>query len=567
MTVSLDRFVTVDITRATRTVSRRGFGTVMLAGYHTAWADRVRSYSDPDDMVSDGLPDFHPLVLAARSLVAQDPRVPTFKIGRRVGAPIQTMRLFPSTPTEAEEYEVTINGVRFPVVADAVPTIAEITAAFTLLMNADTDAVIASGVTSTTGIQTLSGATFNGLRGDGPYEPPRNVTFTLNAHADWDATIMTVAGLDTSGRVQTETFNIPDGGGTTLTGAKIFSEITTLTIPAQSGAGGTLLMGVGVLFDLAGDLDFTATDGATYVQVAMDDTGAWFAFTDVSLNLDMRDMTALPATSLQTDLADIQAVDADWYGLVIVDAQSGAQISDANTWVANEVVLHAAHSVDFDVPTTATDDIASSLENFSALRTFLFWSRANHGSFPNAALLGRIFPLTVGSATYAFKQLIGISPDSLGETEVEILIGTPQSPGGKRVTAYIEAVPTGTNTGTAITVGGQVPGGEWIDVIVGIDFIRARLQEVVINLLISSPKVPFTEAGIDSIVGLVRNVLNLVARAPYAILDPASITVQGTALADVPEAERQARYYDGVNWDARVQGAIHATRIRGTVRP
>jgi hypothetical protein len=115
----------------------------------------------------------------------------------------------------------------------------------TAAADADTDAIIASGVTSTTGVQNVAGGALNGVLGAGVVLPTRILTITLSAHADWDATTIVVSGKDASGFDQMENFIVPNGGGVVLSGTKRFKQITNVMIPAQSGPGGTLLMGVG----------------------------------------------------------------------------------------------------------------------------------------------------------------------------------------------------------------------------------------------------------------------------------------------------------------------------------
>jgi hypothetical protein len=111
---------------------------------------------------------------------------------------------------------------------------------------ADVDAIVAT-LASTAGIQTLTTTALDGVVGDDEMFPPRNVTLTLSASADWDATTAVVTGLDASGATVTENLTIPNGGAATVTGAVLFKSIVSLVVPAQSGTGGTATMGFGSL--------------------------------------------------------------------------------------------------------------------------------------------------------------------------------------------------------------------------------------------------------------------------------------------------------------------------------
>lgn len=111
---------------------------------------------------------------------------------------------------------------------------------------ADVDAIIATGASAATA-QTVSGAALDGVIGSDDMVPPRNVVLVLNSHADWDATVATVTGLDADGNVQQEDLLIPNGGNATVTGVKLFTKITSFYIPAQTGATGTYTLGTGSL--------------------------------------------------------------------------------------------------------------------------------------------------------------------------------------------------------------------------------------------------------------------------------------------------------------------------------
>lgn len=108
---------------------------------------------------------------------------------------------------------------------------------------ADADAIIVTG-TSTTGTQTLDAADFDGVIGAGYLNVPAFITFTFNSNANWDATNITVTGVLADGSTGTDTIAIPDAGNATVTGDVAFWKITGVSIPAQSGTGGTYTMGV-----------------------------------------------------------------------------------------------------------------------------------------------------------------------------------------------------------------------------------------------------------------------------------------------------------------------------------
>lgn len=569
MPTSLSRFVSSSIVRRTRFSSRPNFSMAMILGYHALWAAVSRTFTDPSELLDLGMPESHPIYLAAVALCSSSDRPPQFKVGKRAGAPTQSMRLTPSAPTAAEVYSFSVHGVTFEITADSTPTVAELTAALTLLVNADPDAIIASGQGSTAGTQALDATDFNGVMDETTISPPRNVTFTLNAHVDWDATTMVVTGTDEDGRVQTEDFVIPNGGGAVLTGTKLWSSITGVAIPAQSGTNGTLLMGVGGKFDEDGELDITATDGTTHVDIACDTAGAWNAWRDLTDNWAVEDRTAVPGTTLTTDLTNLRNADAAWFGLILADAQSEAQIVQAAAWAETEPVLLLTHDIDSDEETDDEEGVARALKDLGYLHTKPFHTRKNHGRFPEAVAFGVVHgPFVPGQADWEFKTLPGIEADAFSEDVINRIVGTGTDPlAGKNGTVYVEAIPAGVNEGTAITIGGLVSGGEWADVVTGLLWLDSELDLASFDFRVNAEKVPFTDAGIDRYHGVVQNVLLRAAREPYNILVESSLTSQATPRAETEAADRQARRYRSVRFGGEVQGAIRHFDISGTVAP
>lgn len=84
-----------------------------------------------------------------------------------------------------------------------------------------------------------------------PLDPPRNITFTASNSADFDAVDMVVEGTDLHGRELTETISLTDAGNTTDSGVKCFRTVTSITIPAQAGTGGSYTIGFGPVMGLS----------------------------------------------------------------------------------------------------------------------------------------------------------------------------------------------------------------------------------------------------------------------------------------------------------------------------
>lgn len=443
MTTLLD-IIDVVITRDSRNPTRRGFGTALILAHHTAWPERVRTYADPADMIGDGFTEEHAAFKAALALTAQNPRVRSFKIGRRAGAPRQAIRYTPSSTAEGTEYAGRIAGEAW-------------------------------------------------------------------------------------------SFVVPAGASVSDVCAGIAAAINGLTVAATATA-------------------TPAAPASTHVAVQADAVGGWFAHDRIGGPLALLDETPEPATGLASDLAAIVEADADWYALIVADAQSPDQIEAAATVIETQERIYVAHSFDADVPSSAAADIASRLRDASLFNTQIFFSRAGHGRSPDAAMLGVVLPLDPGSVQWQYKALATVPIDRLTETETGYL--------DAKHAAYYQRV-----GGLNVTLGGKTAGGEWADIMQSIHFLLARLREAGFRAVASPPKLPYTEAGIDVFKGAITGVLTGASEPPRNILDPESILVEAPTVAEVDIGDRAARVLPDVLFDARLQGAIVKARIRGTVRP
>ncbi len=98
-------------------------------------------------------------------------------------------------------------------------------------------------VAGTTGVQTITDfSSWSKVKPD----YPRNIVITPGGTtADVAAMSITVAGKDCDGGAITEDFAFAANAATATTGNKAFAEITSVTIPAQDGAGATFDFGTG----------------------------------------------------------------------------------------------------------------------------------------------------------------------------------------------------------------------------------------------------------------------------------------------------------------------------------
>lgn len=287
----------------------------------------------------------------------------------------------------------------------------------------------------------------------------------------------------------------------------------------------------------------TASGGTTDLVLTAKQAGIGFS---VALTANLQQTATTANVGVQTDLTAIRNLNNDWYALVLT-SRDNAEILEAAAWIEAERKIFVPSTSDSAVIATGSSDIASKLKNRAYARTAYLYS-GDQASMPEAAWLGGQLPEQPGSNTYKFKELKGIAVDNLTSTQ------------------FTEAKAKRANVYTSVGGGGMAEEGvtasaEYIDVIIGIDWVHANMQADVFQALKDNKKIPFTDNGIAVIERCVRNRLKLAVDA--GIL--ADFTVTVPKVADVSSGDKAARKLPGVSFTGTLAGAIHSTTITGNV--
>lgn len=145
----------ISVSTASVGIKQAGFGTIMIADYHTRWVERVRSYTSTDGWLSDGGTVNDAAYRALSAAFAQNPQPERVKIGRRANAPDLTVVLTP-TAQNLRAYAVELTGpagltASVSFTSDASATVAEITAGLTSAIN-----TAAVGITAVDGTSVVT---------------------------------------------------------------------------------------------------------------------------------------------------------------------------------------------------------------------------------------------------------------------------------------------------------------------------------------------------------------------------------------------------------------------------
>lgn len=548
----LNDLVNVQISSTTRTQTRVGFGVGLaaVARVPSSWgSDVVRTYTSAQALISDGFATVDPAYEMASAYFGSPISPRKLKVARRASGFSQVLRLTPEAPETGTVYSVTVGGTTVSVTA-ASSTLSTLLTSLASAINgangADEDGIIATGASSTSA-QTVTGTALDGAIGRGAITPGRALQLVLSSHADWDATAITVTGVGLRGETITEAFTVPNGGNTTVNGTKIFTRVTSVAVPIQSGTGGTFTLGTRARFTASA----TGTPSTSRVDIAATFANDLVKVTDVSSTLTLLDVT--PDAGLATDLSAILAVDHDWYGIVL-DEQSSDMIVAAAAWTQSRRKLFVAQSADTACADGASEsDVLSLLKDAGYTHTVPVFYPATGASdgWIAAGILGNRLPDDPGSDTWAFKTCPGIAARDITTSQHEAVLA-------KNGNTY-ETV-----GGVAIFYPGKTPAGEWADISRGIDWLVTRMRERLFAAQIGSRRIPYTQNGIDLVGSMVRAQFTEGQRVGF-LDDAVQPVVNVPRIGDISLEVRATRSLPAVTGSAKVAGAIHDLTVTSTV--
>lgn len=246
-----------------------------------------------------------------------------------------------------------------------------------------------------------------------------------------------------------------------------------------------------------------------------------------------------------TALSKISNVNDDWYGLATYTKKDDEIISIAK-YIDTTAKIYAVATSDpasRDNPFKETGKDLGSILKKSAFKNTAWMHSEEASKFAECAKLGQCLAYKAGTATIAYKTLSGIKSDSLSRTQSENIFAkngnTYQMIAGVNVTRY-----------------GTLCDGTPIDIKIGLDFIKARVQENIFFVLKNSKKVLFTESGIVTIQNCIHEVLEnaneIVSEYKVEMPKPAKISKNIKA----------KRILDDIKIDLILTGAIHKVKAQ-----
>lgn len=377
-------------------------------------------------------------------------------------------------------------------------------------------------------------------------QDPRPPTVMIGALASGAAVthlmnISTLAAPPVVGTVYTVEITGPDGTTESIT-------YTSIALDTASDVADGLRTSAGSLTHA-----ITASGTGSPVVMTADNTNEVFGYKVTAappLGAVLTDSTVEGSAVYDAALDDILATSEGAFYGVASDVPSEDVLDQCAAWALTNDRLFGGDFMDAGIGAITSDATAKAASNNNA-----YFSRragvSGESTFDFVALswMGDMFSRDAGTATWAFKTLEGVPAFNSGT-------GFKTAAEGAGSNWYA------LQNGRGITFPGKAAGGEWLDVVRGIAWLTARMEERLFALKLNNPKIPFTDEGIALVKAEIEGQLQ--EAQDRGFVDAGWVVTVPLAI-DVPEADRAARTLTGVEFEARLAGAIHFTQVEGTV--
>lgn len=327
-------------------------------------------------------------------------------------------------------------------------------------------------------------------------------------------------------------------GGSEYDGTYLHGEDYTFTSGTSTTAA---LIATGLVNAIGTVAGLTVTDNTGSLTIETTTPGTNWSV-KVSSNLVKADDG--PVESIVESLEAVEQENDGWYAVFSDDQDKVNQelLSDA---IQARDKIYGLSSADPVAPTTGQTDIGAILSAKSAARTFGVYSPTAATQYPEAAWAGSQLAVTPGQNDWDFKRANGVTVSKLSSTAITNLKA-------KNWNYYI---PKG---GVNIFQNGDMFSGQYIDVQVFKDWLKARLQEAVYFRIINVLKIPMTDAGLLIVENEIRSVLSQ-AESNNGIDRGWSVTTP--PVSSIPATLRAQRAAGVFVIRARLAGAVRSVDI------
>lgn len=274
----------------------------------------------------------------------------------------------------------------------------------------------------------------------------------------------------------------------------------------------------------------------------------------------------------------LQDYDTGWYWIDVEPALRDEPALDALVaWVearTKMAVLTSNNDLLKD-PDDTTNVAARHKGTVERTAVFYHPTEALYPGFALAALLGTYsFDNADAAYTAKYKGLAGITPINILSNEAQAVDGFVPALGQSAATGHLANIYVDMGGVNQVEQGSTLTANVFIDEIHSGDWIVARTEEEMLNVLRNNARVPFTDGGMETLASAPRIVMQQAQRAGLIAddLNPETgnyepaIVIEVPSYADVPESQRKARVAPVIRTFFRAAGAVHYAQADFQVR-
>lgn len=242
---------------------------------------------------------------------------------------------------------------------------------------------------------------------------------------------------------------------------------------------------------------------------------------------------------------------SDWY-ITNIESRVKADILLVAAWTEPRSKIYMAQSSDADILSDTAGNVAETLNGLLYTRTAL-WYTANDAQYLDGAISssggGLNLDVPGGVGIWGFRPLEGVTFDNVTGLQATNIFANAANFNGR-------------NLQLSFSQEGTMAAGKprFIDVTTTIDWVIKRSEEAVLSLQVGTPtKIPYTNAGINQIVGAVQGVLDGGVSFGHFTEDNPP-TIKAPDASDVSAADKAARILT-IEVSAVLSGAVQKVVI------
>lgn len=291
-------------------------------------------------------------------------------------------------------------------------------------------------------------------------------------------------------------------------------------------------------------------DDATYFTATLE-SGSNFVGVSYTAN-------ETPADTLDA----ISQIDTDWYFVAFDDRSSDTTIIEMADALAASGNPHLYFVGSEDTENlkpyqAGNSDLFAKLRDGNYDNVVTFFHHLANENYVEMGFIGANAPYDAGSVTWANVQIrnVGFSQDPFRNRP---LTTVQKSALSNKNANYIEL-----DAGVGFTRSGKTAGGEWIDVIRGVDWQTADLNTSLRALLLNQKggKISYTDQGTAQVREVISSSLQRGVNRDFLT----DYEVNVPLVANISLNDRLSRILTGVTFTGFLAGAIHEVTVQGEV--